>query len=257
MGYAMTVTLRSDNLSSASSDGGSFSTPSADARCFALLPCAGSGSRAGTVGPKQYELVAGRPLVVHTLQAFAAVMRLCRVLVVVAPGDNFLPVDSARVEVADCGGTSRAASVFNGVNHLLAQGAWPHDWVLVHDAARCLITPMQINALIDACHNDTVGGLLALKLPDTLKVEQGGRVAATVDRGDKWLAQTPQMFRLGTLQAALADAAQQGFAGITDEASAIEATGLRPLLVPGSAQNFKVTYPEDFALADAILRSRP
>ena len=257
MGYAMTVTLRSDNLSSASSDGGSFATPAADARCFALLPCAGSGSRAGTVGPKQYELVAGRPLVVHTLQAFAAVMRLCRVLLVVAPGDNFLPVDSARVEVADCGGTSRAASVFNGARRRAARAAGPHAWLLWSDAARCILTPMPIKGGTDACHNDAVGGLLALKLPDTLKMEQGGRVAATVDRADKWLAQTPQMFRLGALQAALADAAQQGFAGITDEASAIEAAGLLPLLVPGSAQNFKVTYPEDFALADAILRSRP
>jgi len=201
--------------------------------------------------------VAGQPLVVHTLQAFAAVTRLCRVLVVVAPGDDFLPVESARVEVADCGGTSRAASVFNGVNHLLARGAWPHDWVLVHDAARCLVTPDQIDALIDACQHDAVGGLLAQPLADTLKSETDGRVAATVDRGDKWLAQTPQMFRLGALQAALADAARHGFAGITDEASAIEATGQRPLLVPGSAQNFKVTYPDDFALADAILRSRP
>jgi 2-C-methyl-D-erythritol 4-phosphate cytidylyltransferase len=236
--------------------------PSADdaaalaARCFALLPCAGSGSRAGTAGPKQYEPVAGQPLVAHTLQAFAGVERITRIQVVVAPGDTFLPVNRDRVDVADCGGPSRAASVFNGLGHLLAHGARAHDWVLVHDAARCLITPALINRLIDACAPDAVGGLLALKLPDTLKVEQHGRVAATVDRSDKWLAQTPQMFRVGALAAALADAAGAGFAGITDEASAMEAAGHRPLLVAGSAQNFKVTYPEDFALASAILESR-
>jgi len=126
----------------------------------------------------------------------------------------------------------------------------------VHDAARCLITPQQIDALIDACEHDTVGGLLALPLPDTLKSEVAGRVAATVDRADKWLAQTPQMFRIGALADALQRAAADGFAGITDESSAMEALGHRPRLVRGSAQNFKVTYPEDFALAEAILRSR-
>lgn len=134
----------------------------------------------------------------------------------------------------------------------MAQGAVAHDWVLVHDAARCLVTPAQINALIDACQGDAVGGLLALKLPDTLKREQGGRVAATVDRSDKWLAQTPQMFRLGDLQTALHAAGE----AVTDEASAMEFMGQAPLLVEGSAQNFKVTYPQDFALAQAVLAAR-
>jgi 2-C-methyl-D-erythritol 4-phosphate cytidylyltransferase len=97
-----------------------------------------------------------------------------------------------------------------------------------------------------------VGGLLAHKLADTLKTEASGRVAQTVDRSDKWLAQTPQMFRLGVLLKALEQAGE----AVTDEASAIEALGLSPLLVPGNAQNFKVTYPEDFALAAAILNSR-
>jgi 2-C-methyl-D-erythritol 4-phosphate cytidylyltransferase len=77
-----------------------------------------------------------------------------------------------------------------------------------------------------------------------------------VDRSDKWLAQTPQMFRLGPLLAALAARADDGFEGVTDEASAMELAGHSPLLVPGSAQNFKVTYPEDFALAEAVLTSR-
>ena len=93
---------------------------------------------------------------------------------------------------------------------------------------------------------------MAHKLPDTLKSEVGGRVAATLDRSDKWLAQTPQMFRIGMLRDALAQAGDK----VTDESSAMEAMGLHPLLVPGSAQNFKVTYPEDFALAEAILNAR-
>jgi 2-C-methyl-D-erythritol 4-phosphate cytidylyltransferase len=131
-------------------------------------------------------------------------------------------------------------------------GAQPDDWVLVHDAARCLVTPQQIDALIDACLDDEVGGLLALPLPDTLKQAVAGRVAATVARADKWLAQTPQMFRHGTLTQALKQASEV----VTDESSAIEQMGLAPKLVVGSAQNFKVTYPADFALAQALLTAR-
>ena len=226
-------------------------------RCFALLPCAGSGSRAGTALPKQYQVVAGQPMVRHTLAAFAAVPRIASVLVVVAPGDATLQPEGASVSIAACGGATRAGSVFNGLKALREQGATAQDWVLVHDAARCLVTPALIDALIDACLPDAVGGLLALPLPDTLKqATAGGRVAATIDREGKWLAQTPQMFRIGLLQEALAAHAATGFAGITDEASAIEAAGHAPLLVRGSAQNVKVTWPEDFALAEAVLRSR-
>ena len=232
--------------------------PKANAvRCYALLPCAGTGSRAGTAQPKQYQPVAGRPMVLHTLAAFAQVARLADVLVVVAPGDGVLVSDAAaRRTIAPCGGATRAESVLNGLNHLLDHGAAANDWVLVHDAARCLIAPAQIDALIDACLPDAVGGLLALPLPDTLKTEAAGRVAATVDREGKWLAQTPQMFRIGVLRDAYAAHAPSGFAGLTDEASAIEATGAAPLLVRGSAQNFKVTYPEDFALAEAVIAAR-
>lgn len=225
-------------------------------RLWALIPCAGSGSRAGADGPKQYQLVAGKPMVLHTLAAFAGVARIHGVLVVVSPGDRFFETqamaENASILIAACGGSTRAASVLNGLSALLAGGAQPLDWVLVHDAARCLITPQQIDALIHACQDDAVGGLLALKLPDTLKREVAGRVAGTLDRADKWLAQTPQMFRLGALQQALVAAGDT----VTDESSAIEFMGLAPRLVEGSAQNFKVTYPQDFALAQAILQSR-
>ena len=231
------------------------STPTTS-RLWALLPCAGNGSRSGAAGPKQYEPVAGQPMVLHTLAAFAAVPRLHGVLVVVSAGDLFFEgctgLLDASVLVADCGGSTRAQSVLNGLNALLAQGADAHDWVLVHDAARCLITAQQVDSLIDACEGDPVGGLLALPLPDTLKRAVDGRVVQTVDRSDKWLAQTPQMFRLGALRSALAAAGD----AVTDEASAMEMAGHAPLLVQGSAQNFKVTYPQDFALAEAVLRSR-
>ena len=246
----------------------SLSTPTAPgalhlpASLWALLPCAGMGTRALAPGaaadlPKQYQSVAGQPMVLHTLAAFEAVVRLRGTLVAVAPGDRFLQAYAhASFFAVECGGATRADTVAGGLRALLQRGASVHDWVLVHDAARCLVTPEQINALIDACWHDGVGGLLAHKLADTLKAATAGpggiRVGATVDRSDKWLAQTPQMFRLGVLQAALAQVGTSA----TDESSAIEAMGLHPRLVPGSALNFKVTYPEDFALAQAVLAQR-
>jgi 2-C-methyl-D-erythritol 4-phosphate cytidylyltransferase len=235
------------------------SNHSTSTRFHALIPCAGTGTRAGTVQPKQYQQVAGQPMVMHTLQALAQVPQLASAWVILSPGDEHVWADQgwpAHFQRVACGGATRAQSVFNGLQAMLAASLDPQDWVLVHDAARCLVSPESVTRLIDTCQHDAVGGLLALPLPDTLKTEEGGRVAATVPREHKWLAQTPQMFRLQVLHDALADVAGSGFSGITDEASAIERLGLKPRLVEGSAQNFKVTYPADFALAEAIIRSR-
>lgn len=231
------------------------------AKCFALVPCAGSGSRAGTAMPKQYQQIAGQSMVTHTLAALQSVDRLHAIAVVVSPDDvHEWPASS--VQILNCGGATRAESVFNGLTQLLAEGAHNQDgvqatdWILVHDAARCLISEFEINRLIDACFDDEVGGLLALPLPDTLKAAVNGRVSQTLPRQDKWLAQTPQMFRAGALQAALQAKASDNFDGITDEASAMEMAGFAPKLVVGSPHNFKVTYPSDFSLAEDLLGSR-
>ena len=236
------------------------------ARCFALVPCAGSGSRAGTVKPKQYEWIAGQTMVMHTLAALGAVARLQQVHVVISPDDAHVwptaPAWQDHFHRMACGGATRAESVFNGLTQLLeagtanSEGLQSHDWILVHDAARCLITSVEINRLIDACMDDEVGGLLALPLPDTLKSAVHGRVSQTLPRQDKWLAQTPQMFRAGQLHAALKAKQSDHFEGITDEASAMEMAGFSPKLVVGSPHNFKVTYPPDFALAEDLLGSR-
>ena len=171
---------------------------------------------------------------------------------ILAGDDQRLLVIVGPCSIHDPAAAREYAQRLNALREQLADA----DWVLVHDAARCLVTPALVDRLIDACLDDPVGGLLALPLPDTLKTEEQGRVSRTVDRAHKWLAQTPQMFRLGALHAALDATRAHGFAGVTDEASAMELAGQKPLLVPGSAQNFKVTYPEDFAMAEAILRSR-
>ena len=230
--------------------------PDDRSRIWALIPCAGTGTRAATRLPKQYQQVAGQPLVLYTLAAFVAVSRIAHTLVVVAPGDDFFAgleaPPSGRWSSASCGGSTRALSVANGLLALQQNGAADHDWVLVHDAARCLVTPELIDRLIDACQGDAVGGLLAHPVADTLKLGAAGRVRLTRDRAQHWLAQTPQMFRIGSLRSALRAAGE----GVTDESSAIEALGLSPKLVGGSATNFKVTYPEDFALAHAVLAAR-
>ena len=229
-------------------------TPTKSPRFYALVPCAGVGERAGTALPKQYQHVAGRSVVAHTLAALAGVARLSRTLVVLSPRDALFELHVPAFDgwVSRTGGTTRAQTVANGLDALAAQGASAHDWVLVHDAARCLVRPEWVDALIDACVDDAVGGLLALPLADTLKQAHQGRVTRTLDRSHKWQAQTPQMFRLGALR----DALQRVGAGVTDEASAIEACGLSPLLVRGSLENFKLTFAPDFALAERLLRTR-
>jgi 2-C-methyl-D-erythritol 4-phosphate cytidylyltransferase len=224
------------------------------ARLYALVPCAGVGERAGAAGPKQYESVAGQSLVAHTLSALGQVKRLTATLVVLSPQDTAFAQHAPGFSgwVSPRGGTSRAETVANGLDELLARGARETDWALVHDAARCLVRAEWVDALIDACLDDPVGGLLALPLADTLKAERAGRVEATIDRHAKWLAQTPQMFRIGVLRGALASADS----GVTDEASAMEALGHAPKLVAGSLENLKITYPADFDLADRLLRTR-
>jgi 2-C-methyl-D-erythritol 4-phosphate cytidylyltransferase/2-C-methyl-D-erythritol 2,4-cyclodiphosphate synthase len=225
-----------------------------DARIYALVPCAGVGVRACTQGPKQYVQLAGRAMVAHTLLALQRVQRVQAVLVVLAADDQVFEREVPEFSgpaawIVRHGGATRARTVANGLQALLERGAATTDWVLVHDAARALLRPEWVDRLIDACVNDEVGGLLALPVADTLKAEDAGRSSSTIDRRGKWVAQTPQMFRLGMLR----DALQRAGDGVTDEASAIEATGLRPKLVMGDATNLKITWPEDFARAQALM----
>ena len=172
-----------------------------------MIPSAGSGSRLPGDAPKQYRRLLGESVVQHTVRAFLQTSRIASVSVVVQEGDvwaaDALQPDP-RLHLVPRGGATRAHSVLGGLEALLDAGAPPDDWALVHDAARCCITPELIDRLIDACLEDDVGGLLALPLPDTLKAaDSAGRVACTEPREGRWLAQTPQMFRIGALRDAL------------------------------------------------------
>ena len=228
---------------------------------FALVPAAGGGARLGGDCPKQYQPLAGQPLIRHALATLAAVPVIARTFVVLAPDDQhwdgFDWSDlAARLTVLRCGGATRAESVVNGL-HAMTQTAYAgvrvaaEDWVLVHDAARACLTAAHIGKLIAEVGDDPVGGLLAVPVADTLKRAQGCRVKATMPREGLWQAQTPQMFRHAQLVEAL-----QYAPAVTDEASAIEALGLQPRLVEADVTNLKVTYPLDLQLAEWILQNR-
>lgn len=227
-------------------------------RLHAVIPAAGTGTRVGANRPKQYLMLGAQTMLEHAVDAMLADARIDRVMVVLAPDDEYgaqLPGlrRTDRLAVVRAGGSSRAASVRAGLRALQAA---PDDWVLVHDAARPALAAAELASLIDALLSDDVGGLLALPLADTLKragTSDSPRVATTIDRTGLWRALTPQMFRAGLLGRAL-DAAD--LATVTDEASAVERLGLSPRLVAGRASNIKVTTSDDLPLACAILAAQ-
>jgi 2-C-methyl-D-erythritol 4-phosphate cytidylyltransferase len=218
----------------------------------ALVPAAGFGARMGHELPKQYLPLAGQPMIAHALATLCACEQISTVFVVLSPEDRqFQQYDLSRLgdklQPLYCGGATRAESVLNG---LLAADIDADDWLLVHDAARPCLTQAHLHKLISELKNDTVGGLLAVPVADTLKrADSTARVLRTESREQLWQAQTPQMFRAGLLARAL-----QQCQDVTDDASAIEALGLQPKLVACEPTNFKVTYPQDLLLAELLLK---
>ena len=232
-------------------------------RLTALVPAAGGSRRFGADRPKQYAQIGGRTLLARTLDRLVAAFPSLDVVVALAPDDVLYDTaigPRANVETLRCGGTTRSTTVAQALTSLAARCA-TDDWILIHDAARPCVPIDALLRLVAELASDAVGGLLAIPAGDTLKREdesEPGRVLATLDRTHIWQAQTPQMFRFGVLRAAFA---LPGAFETTDEAQAIEAlagTGAcpPPRLVAGSAQNIKVTYPSDLALAAAILAAQ-
>jgi 2-C-methyl-D-erythritol 4-phosphate cytidylyltransferase len=196
----------------------------------------------------------------HAVRA-VCVPQIELVFVVLAPGDSVFETHdwsafAGKLEPLYCGGETRRDSVYNGLVAAMAV-VEADDWILVHDAARPCLPRKDLDALLRETQNDEVGGILALPIADTVKRaakdESGAqRVAATENRSLLWLAQTPQMFRAGLLLQAL----KRAKGATTDEAAAVEQMGLKPRLVAGSRENLKVTWPEDLAIADSILKGR-
>jgi 2-C-methyl-D-erythritol 4-phosphate cytidylyltransferase len=227
------------------------------ARRWAVVVAAGRGERFGGSTPKQYAALLGRPALSWSLATLLSSPRVDGVVVALARGDRRWKrlAESRNPRVRACvGGDRREASVANALAALEPQAS-DGDWVIVHDAARPCLRREDLDALIAATRSDPVGGLLAVPVQDTLKVDDGnGRSVRTAERAGLWRALTPQMFRYGLLRRALALSIERE-RSVTDEASAVEALGLRPLLVPGRTDNIKLTTPADRVLAEAILRA--
>jgi 2-C-methyl-D-erythritol 4-phosphate cytidylyltransferase len=225
------------------------------ARRYGLIPAAGQGARLGGETPKQYLELNGQPMLAHAVRALLASPLIEVAFVVLSADDERYATHDwsafgDRIAPLWCGGATRRDSVLNGLV-AMANVVDPDDWVLVHDAARPCLARTDVERLIGAVGADDNGGILAVPLADTLKrADDDERIAATEPRERLWLAQTPQMFRYGTLLRALGAAAVA-----TDEAAAVEGLGLKPRLVPGNLRNLKVTYPEDVALASLVLAS--
>jgi 2-C-methyl-D-erythritol 4-phosphate cytidylyltransferase len=230
-------------------------------RIWAVIPAAGVGTRmANATLPKQFLKIGDQTILERSVRALLADPRVQGVCVVVSVQDTLsqpaletLLAESDRVNLAYCGGASRATSVANGLADCLIDKAQVNDWVLVHDGARPGLSASALSRLIDrvlaqAPSRPDIGGLLALAVVDTVKRGQQEWVQTTLSRDGLWLAQTPQMFRFGLLQNALTQ-----FADVTDEASAMEAAGHPVLLVEGERENFKITIPDDLQWAERLL----
>jgi 2-C-methyl-D-erythritol 4-phosphate cytidylyltransferase len=225
-------------------------------RIWFVIAAAGRAARFGGRVPKPYLRIAGKTLLERALRTLTAVPGIAGGAVVLASGDRHferLPPALRRRVVAVAGGDTRAESVLNGLLALVT--GRDDDWVLVHDAARPVVTAREVVALVRACRRDPVGGLLAVPVADTVKrAGADGRSDGSLPRESLWRALTPQMFRLGRLREALRRALDSGFEA-TDEAAAMERLGERPLLVEGSPANVKVTRPGDLALAEALAKA--
>lgn len=224
--------------------------------CHAVVPAAGTGSRMGGALPKQYLRLAGATLLEHSVGTLLACPEIISLVVALQPRDPRAgAIELLKDPRVTCvpGGAQRCDSVLAALD-ALAGRADGGDWVLVHDAARPCVRREDIARLIEAVTAAGTGGILAEPIVDTVKrAGADGLVAATLDRARLWRAQTPQMFRLGELRAALRLAREQGLA-VTDEASAMEAAGHPVALVQGSPGNLKVTRAEDLPLAEWLLQ---
>lgn len=223
---------------------------------WVIVPAAGSGQRMAASTPKQYLEVHGKTIIETTLDLFLVNKAIAKVVVTLAADDLLWPTlacaSNAKV-ISTLGGSTRALSVYNG---LLAMQALvgDDDWVLVHDAARPCLSAKALDEFIQKLSKDSVGGILAMPVKDTLKLSASNNavIAKTLNRDNVWHAQTPQMFRYNMLLEAMQQALNCNYE-ITDEASAMELAGYSPKLIESNSRNLKVTTPEDLVIATFLL----
>ncbi len=229
---------------------------------WAVLPAAGIGRRMGSNIPKQYLPIDGVPLILHSLRRLAGVTEIQQIAVVLHPEDQYWAELSSSIEsefgdrlATVMGANERHRSVLNGLNYLGSK-AQADDWVLVHDAVRPCVRVQDIENLITAVREHSIGGLLGYPIDNTLKhIDDTGAVIKTVDRRSYWNALTPQMFRYSKIKAAYESVVDTDMV-ITDEAAAIEHAGHKPLMVLGNKDNIKITHATDLLLAAQILQAQ-
>jgi 2-C-methyl-D-erythritol 4-phosphate cytidylyltransferase len=215
----------------------------------ALIVAAGSGERLGAGVPKAYVELAGRPMLQWSVDALSATAGIEEIVVALPPG-GVAPQGTVGVT----GGSCRSESVARGL-----EAARPSDAVLIHDAARPLLTPALAEGVIAALAGDerADGAIAAAPVTDTIKRagRAGGEVRETLDRGELWAIQTPQVFRRGVLERGL-EVDPETLASATDDAWLVERAGGRVLVVPCSDPNIKVTTPIDLRVAELLLAGR-
>lgn len=225
-------------------------------KIWVVIPAAGVGKRMESDTPKQYLILNNKTIIEHTLSVFDEHDSISEIVVSISEGDEYwsaLELDLSKPLHIAKGGKERCDSVLNGLK-FLENKADDDDWVLVHDAARPCLRQEDVTLLIDTLKGHDVGGILAIPVRDTMKRSfDDNSIKETVDRGNLWHALTPQMFRYSMLKNALESALNNNDA-VTDEASAIELAGYKPLLVEGHADNLKITRPEDLVLASFFLQ---
>ena len=224
----------------------------------AIIAAAGLGTRMQQDTPKTYLQLAGKPILIHTLEVFEKVPDVNEVLVVVHPED----LEFCQEEVIDAyplkkvlrlvpGGKERQDSVYNALKVLKKEDA-ELDVILVHDGVRPLVDPAQVRKVVAAARRHGAA-ILGIPCQDTLKrVNSKGIVVDTVDREELWQVQTPQAFQAALLWRAYQEAMNRGFYA-TDEAALVEALGETVVVVPGTCLNLKITTPDDLKMAEAIL----
>lgn len=223
-----------------------------------VVPAAGAGSRMQSELPKQYLSLANKTILDQTLSRLLSVANVAGIVLALSADDQHFSESlySSHPKIYRVvGGQERSDSVLAALE-FLENKITSDDWVLVHDAARPCVSLESIDQLINALHDDPVGGILAIPVADTVKrANQHQQIIETLDRSSLWQAQTPQMFRYGVLYGALkkARANQQT---VTDEASAIELAGLSAKILTGRTDNIKITRPTDLDLAGFILQKQ-
>jgi 2-C-methyl-D-erythritol 4-phosphate cytidylyltransferase len=220
-----------------------------------LIPAAGRGKRYGGAMLKQYLPVCGKSVLAHSIKVFQFHPMVSSTTVVLAEDDQWFEsavgLLAANVNTVT-GGETRAQSVRNGLKYI-ADNYSSTDWVLVHDAARPCLSVSRLERFLEQGLESPHGAILAVPIGDTLKrAGDSQEVVATVDRTGLWAAQTPQLFRVGVLADAIY-VAQEAGCSLTDEASAMEFVGIKPLLIMGSSANIKITHSSDLAIAEALL----